>query len=158
MNVDCYFILYFSLNSFYLHFSAIWNMLKCNFVFCSMCLSTFSHDAVQILASPESIAGGAPNSKRENWETFCLICYVWFYKSPWLVKRISLICPDCWMQILAALHVFKCNRFRTPADRIKMLSPLETFIQTSVVFPCTNTILNPQRLGQSKITWYVSWA
>ena len=26
-------------------------------------LSTFSHDAVRILASPESIAGGAPNCK-----------------------------------------------------------------------------------------------
>ena len=33
-------------------------MLKCNFVFCGMYLSTFSHDAVPILASPESIAGG----------------------------------------------------------------------------------------------------
>ena len=38
-------------------------MLKCNFVFGGMCLLTFSHDAVQILASPESIAGGAPNRK-----------------------------------------------------------------------------------------------
>ena len=32
-------------------------------------MSTFSHDAVQILASPESIAGGAPNCKtRESIE------------------------------------------------------------------------------------------
>ena len=38
-------------------------MLKCNFLFRGMCLSTFSHDAVQILASPESIAGGPPNCK-----------------------------------------------------------------------------------------------
>ena len=38
-------------------------MLKGNFIFRSMCLSTFSHDAVQILASPESIAGDAPNCK-----------------------------------------------------------------------------------------------
>ena len=38
-------------------------MLKCNFVFHGMCLSTFSHDAVRILASPESIAGGAPKCK-----------------------------------------------------------------------------------------------
>ena len=38
-------------------------MLKCNFVFRGKCLSTFSHDAVRILASPESIAGGAPNCK-----------------------------------------------------------------------------------------------
>ena len=36
-------------------------MLKCNFVFCGMCLSRFSHNAVRILASPESITGGAPN-------------------------------------------------------------------------------------------------
>ena len=38
-------------------------MLKCNFAFRVMCLSTFSHDAVRILASPESKAGGAPNCK-----------------------------------------------------------------------------------------------
>ena len=38
-------------------------MLKCNFAFRVMCLSTFSHDAVRILASPESNAGGAPNCK-----------------------------------------------------------------------------------------------
>ena len=111
MNVDCYFIVYFSLNSFYLHFSAIWNMLKCNFVFRNMCLSTFSHDAVQILASPESIAGGAPNSKQENWGNFLsnLLC---------VILQISLVgednLPDFRMQMLAALHVFKCNRFRTP--------------------------------------------
>ena len=38
-------------------------MRKCNFVFRGMGLSTFSHDAVRILASPESITGGAPNCK-----------------------------------------------------------------------------------------------
>ena len=63
MNVNCYFIVYFSLKSFYPHFEVIWNMLKCTFVFRIMCLSTFSHDEVQILASPKSIAGGAPNCK-----------------------------------------------------------------------------------------------
>ena len=63
MNVNCYFIVYFSLKSFYPHFHVIWNMLKCNFVFCGIRLSTFFHDAVRILASPESIAGGAPNCK-----------------------------------------------------------------------------------------------
>ena len=56
-------------------------------------------------------------------------------------------------------NVFKCDRFKTPAKSINFLSPtLETFIKTIVVFSCTNIILNPQRLGQSKITWYVSWA
>ena len=40
-------------------------MLMCNFVLRSICLSTFSHD-VCILASPESIAGGAPNRKMEK--------------------------------------------------------------------------------------------
>ena len=35
----------------------------CNFVLRGILLLTFSHDAVRILASPESIAGGAPNCK-----------------------------------------------------------------------------------------------
>ena len=38
-------------------------MLMCYFVLRGICLLTFSHDAVQILASPESIAGGALNCK-----------------------------------------------------------------------------------------------
>ena len=37
-----------------------------NFVLCGICLLAFSHDAVQILASPESITGGAPNCKIEE--------------------------------------------------------------------------------------------
>ena len=31
-----------------------------------ICLSTFYHDAVQIVVSPESIAGGTPNCKTHN--------------------------------------------------------------------------------------------
>ena len=68
MNVNCYFTVYFSLKSFYPHFQVIWNILKCNFVFRGMCLSTFSHDAVRIFASPESIAGGAPNCKTGEFQ------------------------------------------------------------------------------------------
>ena len=41
-------------------------MLLCNFVLRTICLSTFSHDAVRILASPESIARGTPNCKTEE--------------------------------------------------------------------------------------------
>ena len=33
------------------------------FVLCGICLSTFSHDVVRILASPELITGGTPNCK-----------------------------------------------------------------------------------------------
>ena len=43
-------------------------MLKCNFVFRGKCLLTFSHDAVRILASPESFAGGPPNCKMGELE------------------------------------------------------------------------------------------
>ena len=63
MNVNCYHIVYFSVKLIYPHFSIIWNMLMCNSILRGICLSTFSHDAVGILASPESIAGGAPNCK-----------------------------------------------------------------------------------------------
>ena len=35
----------------------------CKFVLRCICLSTFSHDAVQIFASPESIAGGTLDCK-----------------------------------------------------------------------------------------------
>ena len=38
-------------------------MLMYNFVLRSICLLTFSHEAVRILASPESITVGAPNCK-----------------------------------------------------------------------------------------------
>ena len=38
-------------------------MLMCNFLLRDISLLTFSHDAVQILASSESIDGGAPNCK-----------------------------------------------------------------------------------------------
>ena len=54
MNVNCYIIVFFSLKHLiHIFRSLIWNMLKCNFIFRGMCLSTFSNDAVQILASPE---------------------------------------------------------------------------------------------------------
>ena len=38
-------------------------MLMCYFVLRGICLLTFSYDAVQSFASPESITGGAPNCK-----------------------------------------------------------------------------------------------
>ena len=64
MNVNCYFIVYFSVQLLYLHFQ----VFMCNFVvLCSICLLTFSHDAVQIVASPESLAGGVPNCQMGNW-------------------------------------------------------------------------------------------
>ena len=40
-------------------------MLMCNFVL--RIKMTLSHDAVWILASPESIAGGAPNCETEEF-------------------------------------------------------------------------------------------
>ena len=43
-------------------------MLMCNIILQGICLSTFSHDAVRILASPESITGGTPNYKMEEFE------------------------------------------------------------------------------------------
>ena len=58
MNVNRYYIVYFSVKSFYPHFEVIWNMLMYYFVLRGICLSTFSHDAVRILASPESTARG----------------------------------------------------------------------------------------------------
>ena len=63
MNVNRYYIVYFSVRSFHPQFLLIYNMLMYNFVLRGIRLSTFSHDAVRILASPESIAGGAPNCK-----------------------------------------------------------------------------------------------
>ena len=55
-------------------------MLKlCNFVFRGMCRSTFSHDAVRILASPKSIAGGAPNCK--TVELWCIFHFFSFLTS-----------------------------------------------------------------------------
>ena len=61
--------------------------VKCNFVFRGMCLSTFSHDAVRILASPASIAGGAPNCKPgELWQVM---------RIPW-IKRISCSLLHVW--------------------------------------------------------------
>ena len=68
MNVNCYNIEVFQcevvLSTFLGHLK---HMLMCNFVFRGICLSTFSHDAVRILASPESITGGAPNCKMEEF-------------------------------------------------------------------------------------------
>ena len=43
-------------------------MLMCNFPLRGICLSTFSYDAVRILASPESVAGGARKCKMEEFE------------------------------------------------------------------------------------------
>ena len=70
MTVNCYYIVYFSMKSFYPLFRSF-ETYSCRPII-SYCtafyLSTFSHDAVRILASPESIAGGAPGIvKRENY-------------------------------------------------------------------------------------------
>ena len=63
MNVNCYYIVYFSVKSFYPYFRSFEPYL-CIISYCAaFYLSTLSHDAVRILASPESIAGGAPNCK-----------------------------------------------------------------------------------------------
>ena len=55
-------------------------MLMCNFVLRSICLSTFSHDTVRILASPELITGGAPNCKTGELVIFSSFC-------PWSVAK-----------------------------------------------------------------------
>ena len=63
MNVNVYYIVYFSVKLFYPHFRSF-ETYSCIILYCAaFYLSTFSHDAVRILASPESIAGGAPNCK-----------------------------------------------------------------------------------------------
>ena len=63
MNVNCYYIVYFSVKSFYPHFKSF-ETYSCTISYCAaFYLSTFSHDAVRILASLELIAGGAPNCK-----------------------------------------------------------------------------------------------
>ena len=63
MNVNCYCIVYFREKSFYPHFRSF-ETYSCTISYCAaFYLSTFSHDAACILASPESIAGGAPNHK-----------------------------------------------------------------------------------------------
>ena len=64
MNVNCYYIVYFSVKSFYPHFRSFEIVSYC----AAFYLSTFSHDAARILASPESIAGGAPNCKTGELE------------------------------------------------------------------------------------------
>ena len=62
-------------------------MLKCNFVFRGVCLLTFSHDAEPILASPESIAGGAPNCKTGE------LCEFMVFKGVlYLLPKISMFC------------------------------------------------------------------
>ena len=58
-------------------------MPMCNFVLRGICLTTFSHDAVHILASPESIAGGAPNCKTGEFD------YFWVVKS----SKIDILQP-----------------------------------------------------------------
>ena len=45
-------------------------MLMYYFVLHGICLLTFSHDAVRIFASPESIAGDAPNYKMGELQTW----------------------------------------------------------------------------------------
>ena len=63
MNVNCYCIVYFSVKSFYPHFRSF-EIYSCIISYCAaFYLSTFSHDAVRILASPESIAGGETKCK-----------------------------------------------------------------------------------------------
>ena len=63
MNVNCYYIVYFSVKSFYPHFRSF-ETYSCIISYCAAFhLLKFSHDAVCILASPESIAGGAPDCK-----------------------------------------------------------------------------------------------
>ena len=44
-------------------------MLMFSFVLCCICLLTFSHDAVQILAFPEIIAGGTQKCGTLNYKT-----------------------------------------------------------------------------------------
>ena len=78
-------------------------MLKCNFVFRSMCLSSFSHDAVQILASPESIAGGAPNCKTGEFEAFKNILQE-NIKIP-----ILIIWPKCHSLLWQVTHYLSCS-------------------------------------------------
>ena len=70
MNVNCYNIVYFSMKSFHPHFRSFETYrYSCIISYCAaFYLSTVSHGAVGILASPESIAGGAPNCKTgELW-------------------------------------------------------------------------------------------
>ena len=63
MNVNCYYIVYFTVKLFYPHFRSF-ETYSCIISYCAaFYLSTFYHDAVRILASPESIAGGALNCK-----------------------------------------------------------------------------------------------
>ena len=63
MNVNCHYIVYFSVKSYYPHFRSF-EKYSCIILYCAaFYLSTFSHYAVRILASPESIDGGAPNCK-----------------------------------------------------------------------------------------------
>ena len=72
MNVNCYYIVYFSVKSFYPHFRSF-ETYSCITSYCAaFYLSTFSHDTVRILTSPESIAGGASNCKAGQLITaFC---------------------------------------------------------------------------------------
>ena len=56
-------IVYFSVKSFYPHFRSF-ETYSCIISYCAaFYLSTFSYDAVRILACPESIPGGALNCK-----------------------------------------------------------------------------------------------
>ena len=94
MNVNCYHIVYFSVKSFYPH-SRSFEAYSCIISYCAaFYLSTFSHDAVHILASPESIASGAPNCKTGELKSvflfFCFcFCFCFFFFIFFLPKTHS---------------------------------------------------------------------
>ena len=71
MNVNRYYIMYFSVKSFLStflghlkHAHVLFRILR------GICLSTFSHDAVRILASPESTARGRTLCKTGELRNF----------------------------------------------------------------------------------------
>ena len=74
MNVNYHCFVYFSVKSFYPHFRSF-ETYSCIISYCAaFYLSTLSHDAVRILASPESIAGGARNCETgEFWNAIFLL-------------------------------------------------------------------------------------
>ena len=78
MTVNCYYIVYFSVKSFYPHFRSF-ETYSCIILYCAaFYLSTFSHDAVRILASPELIADGAPNCKTGELLVYSIQLYLNF--------------------------------------------------------------------------------
>ena len=69
MNVNCYYIVYFSVKSFYPHFRSFESeTYSCIISYCAaFYLSTFSHDAVRSLASP--MAGSAEKMRQSGPHT-----------------------------------------------------------------------------------------